>query len=458
MYNRSQHLHFIGIGGVGMAGIAEILLNLGYSVGGSDVRNGHLVEHLSSLGAKIAIGHALENLRPETSVVVYSSAVKEDNPEMVAARGKGIPVIRRAEMLAELMRMKYGLAIAGSHGKTTTTSMTGKLLADAGYDPTVIVGGKVKSASSGALLGHGDFMVTEADESDGSFLLLRPAIAVVTNIDFEHMTHYGSFAQLEQSFREFMESVPFYGLVIACFDDPVVRRLCQNFPRRVMSYGLSTECDLCASNIETSADGSEYDVSFQGQSLGRFFLPVAGVHMVKNSLASIAAGIELGVFADEMRQSLASFPGVARRLETLYQGEQAMVIDDYGHHPTEIRATLDAVRRAYGKERRIVTVFQPHRYTRTQELFAEFLESFSATDVLLVTDVYSAGEERIAAVEADKLTQAIAHSEARYSGDLEQTFSQLLEVFLPGDIVVTLGAGSVTTLGHRFASWLSRED
>ena len=469
MYNRNQLVHFVGIGGVGMAGIAEVLLNLGYGVSGSDLKNSELVEHLRRLGAQINIGHAAANLYKETTVVVYSSAVDPSNPEIVSAKERHIPVIQRAEMLGELMRMKYGIAIAGSHGKTTTTTMIAKILGAVGFDPTVIIGGRVMTGPSGAKLGSGDYLVAEADESDGSFQFLRPAIVVVTNIDREHLTHYGSFGKLEEAFHQFMSGVPFYGLVVACFDDPVVENICQGLGRRVISYGLREDCNFRAIDIEVSGGSSRYFLEQYGVRQCQIEIPIPGVHFVKNSLAAIAVAMEVGVYAEEAVEALKSFPGVARRSQIIFQSEDYLIIDDYGHHPTEIAATILAIKRSWvrgtqgtggdrenlAKYSRLIVAFQPHRYSRTHELFSDFLDCFSGADLLYLTDIYSAGELPIAGVSAEKLASSIQHSDVCYVKDIEELNPRIAQELKSGDVVLTLGAGNIGNVGHELAKTLN---
>ncbi|MFN8389285.1 MAG: UDP-N-acetylmuramate--L-alanine ligase [Bdellovibrionota bacterium] len=471
MYNYNQHLHFIGIGGVGMAGIAEVLLNLGYSLGGSDAKDGPLIQHLRRLGAQVEIGHRAENVLPQTSVVVVSSAIQKENVEMQEALARKIPVISRAEMLAELMRMKYGIAVAGSHGKTTTTSMTAKILVDCGFDPTVIIGGRLLSQTSGASAGTGAYLVAEADESDGSFNLLRPAIAIVTNIDAEHLGHYGSFGALEEAFRQFMECVPFYGLVVACFDDPVVARLSRGLRRRVLSYGLSTDCDISASDIDVHSDGSEFTLHVNGKETGRVKIPLLGTHMVSNALAAIAVGLELGAFPNEACTALRSFPGVARRSEVLFHEDGITVIDDYAHHPREITATLSAIRRGWlsGKKRtdgvgdgesdegRLIVIFQPHRFTRTKELFSDFLTCFGDADRLILTEIYPAGEPEIPGISGQALAAAVQHPYVTFTPNLQDILSSLVPKLRPGDVVITVGAGSVSQLAHQISGILREQ-
>jgi len=467
MYNYNQHLHFIGIGGVGMAGIAEVLLNLNYSVGGSDIKATPLTSHLEKLGAIISIGHRPENIPANTSAAVISSAIMDENPELQEARARGIPVIPRAEMLAELMRMKYGIAVAGSHGKTTTTSMTAKILRDSGFDPTVIIGGRILTQESGASVGTGEYLVAEADESDGSFCFLRPAIAVVTNIDEEHLGHYGSFGALEQSFQQFMNAVPFYGLVVACFDDPVVSRLAKTLKRRVVSFGLSPENDFSASDVTVHQRGSEYTLRINGEDIRRVTLPLLGSHMVSNSLAAIAVAVELGATPDEACDALKTFPGVARRSEVLGEANGIVVVDDYAHHPREILATLAAIRRGWIVNRtveasdplgRLIVLFQPHRFSRTKELFSDFLTCFQDADRVILGEIYPAGEKEIPGISGAALAAAVQHQYVSFVPDLQQCIPDVIRILKPGDVVVTVGAGSVGQLGPKILDQLNQID
>ncbi len=465
MYHRDLHLHFVGIGGVGMAGIAEILLNLGYSVSGSDLKPSQLTEHLLSLGANIHFGHAEQNLPLNTSVVVISSAVRDDNPEVMEAKRRGVAVIPRAAMLAELMRMKYGIAVAGSHGKTTTTSLIAKTLTDARLDPTVVIGGRVISTKTGARLGHGEYLVAEADESDGSFGLLRPAIAIVTNIDAEHLAHYGSFGALEEAFLNFMASVPFYGLVVACLDDPVVARLLPRLTRRVTTYGLNPGADWLATDIRFEGERSYFSVQKNGVHFCNVSLPLAGAHMVRNTLAAIAAAYELRVESGTIVNSLSDVPGVSRRSEVIARDAGVLVLDDYGHHPTEIRCTLEAIknghvaawRSQFGENGRLLVVFQPHRYSRTRELFSEFLTAFSAADEVVITDIYPAGEEPIAGVSGRLLAEALQHPKIFFAESLSDIAQYLAARVHPGDVVLTLGAGNVCQVAYELKGLLIQE-
>jgi UDP-N-acetylmuramate--alanine ligase len=452
MYNQNIKLHFIGIGGVGMAGIAEVLLNLGYSVSGSDIQKGALTEHLCEFGAKIRIGHDKRNITQDINVVVYSSAISQDNPELVMAKELGIPVIARAEMLAELMRMKYGVVVAGSHGKTTTTSMIAKIMRDGGLDPTVIVGGRLLNQESGANVGSGQYLVAESDESDGSFCLLRPAIAVVTNIDREHLQFYGSFGALEESFTEFMTSVPFYGLVVACIDDPVVARISKTLQRRVVTYGLTPQADIYAKDLKFSQGKSSFALVVHNEELGRVNIALPGSHMISNALAAIAVGLELGIYAEEAATALETFAGVARRSELVGEVNGIKVFDDYAHHPTEIAATLRAIKSGYLAENdsgRLYAIFQPHRFSRTRDLFSDFLGAFSEADKLTVVEIYRASEEEIPGVSGELLCDAIFHADKSYINDLKEVPALLVDELLPGDVVITLGAGSVGSAGRE---------
>jgi UDP-N-acetylmuramate--alanine ligase len=450
MYNSSKHhLHFIGIGGVGMAGIAEVLLNLGYSVSGSDLKSSKLVEHLTSLGAKVSFGHRAENVPANTTVVVVSSAINPNNPELLISQERKLQVIPRAMMLSELMRMKYGIAVGGAHGKTTTTTMIAHTLKER-LDPVVIIGGRVLTEKSGARVGLGEFLVAEADESDGSFCLLKPAIAVATNIDAEHLSHYGSMSKLEESFQQFLSSIPFYGLAVICGDDPVLSKLSKTLGRRVLSYGLSPENDLYASDLVTNRGKTTFKVFSSGKLLATVTLPMPGIHMVCNSLAAFGVGMELGLEGEEIANSLESFPGVARRSEVLFDQDGILLVDDYGHHPTEISATLSSLRRSYVEEGgRLVVLFQPHRYSRTRELFVEFITAFEAADEVIISDIYSAGEEEISGISGEKLASALQHKNARFIPNLADAVEGLVRNAKAGDVYVTLGAGSVSAVAHE---------
>jgi len=448
MYKKNQKIHFVGIGGIGMSGIAELLLNLNYQVSGSDLRESAILERLRGLGGRAVIGHRAENVQG-ADVVVVSSAVRPDNPEVAQARAQNIPVIPRAEMLAELMRMKYGVAIAGSHGKTTTTSLISTVLAHGGLDPTMVIGGRLNSLGTNAKLGRGDFLVAEADESDGSFLLLSPTVAVVTNIDPEHLDHYGDMRNLKEAFLQFMNKVPFYGLTVVCLDHPTVRSLLPEVRKRLTSYGLSRQADFRAEDVRWEGWQSRFRVCRREEELGEIRLRIPGVHNVTNALAAVAVGDELGLPFPVIREGLEGFDGIHRRFEK--RGERAgiLVVDDYGHHPAEIRATLEAART--GKVRRILAVFQPHRYSRTQLCFEDFLGAFHNADILVVTDIYAAGEKELMGVHARNLAEGIrsqGHRDVHYLPGFAQIVDFLRGQVQEGDMVLTLGAGDVYRVGE----------
>jgi UDP-N-acetylmuramate--alanine ligase len=440
---RVRHVHFVGVGGIGMSGLAEILRNLDFDVSGSDLREGENTHALVRLGVRIDVGHRAQNVEG-ADVIVFSSAIKKDNPELVRAGELGIPVISRAEMLAELMRLKYGVAIAGSHGKTTTTSLVATVLRSAGLDPTVVVGGRMASFGSNAKLGQGDLLVAEADESDGSFLRLTPTIGVVTNIDPEHLDHYGTHENLKDAFVEFIEKVPFYGLAVLCLDHPDVQDILPRVHRRHVTYGLSPQADYSARDVQAVGTSMSFEAFRRGESLGRYSVRMPGQHNVLNTLACIAVADELAVPLDVMKQALSTFHGVARRFTITGEPRGITLVDDYGHHPAEVRATLAAARRAYGG--RVITAFQPHRYTRTQALFDEFACAFNDADIVYVTDVYPAGEERIAGAEGGPLAAAMrshGHHQATYVSDRAELIRSLVQVARPGDVVISLGAGNI---------------
>ncbi len=443
---RVRHVHFVGVGGVGMSGLAEILRSLEFDVSGSDLKPSGTTQRLGGIGVRIDIGHRAENVAG-ADVVVYSSAIKHENPELVEARALGTPVISRAEMLAELMRLKYGVAVAGSHGKTTTTSLIATVLRSAGLDPTVVVGGKMAALGSNARLGAGDLLVAEADESDGSFLRLTPTIAVVTNIDPEHLDHYGSHSTLKDAFVEFAARVPFYGLAVLCLDHAHVQDILPKIQRRHVTYGLNPQADYAARAIQFRGLETSFNAYRRGVSLGGFTVKMPGAHNVLNCLATIAVADELEVPLDVTKQALSTFGGVARRFSVVGRSKGRTLVDDYGHHPAEIRATLEAARRAFsGEDHRVVVAFQPHRHTRTRDLFDDFSRAFNEADVLLVTDIYAAGEAPIPGVSAEKLVQSIrehGHHAAHYVPDKNELPSMLEQLTREGDIVIALGAGDV---------------
>jgi UDP-N-acetylmuramate--alanine ligase len=449
MFFTARRVHFVGIGGSGMSGIAEVLLNLHYEVSGSDQRRSAATERLKKLGARIWEGHSEAHVEGAEAVVV-SSAVKPDNPEVLEARRRQIPVIPRGEMLAELMRLKYGIAVAGSHGKTTTTSMVAAVLAAASLDPTLVVGGRLNSVGSSARLGKGEFIVVESDESDRSFLHLAPILALITTIDREHLDCYGSFDDLQRAYAEFANRVPFYGAAILCTDDPGVRQIVPMLRRRVVAYGTDN-ADLLICDIQCGHMESKFALCYRGQDLGRFQLAVPGRHNALNAAAAVAVGLELKISLQKIRQGLADFRGVERRFQVRGEVGGVTVVDDYGHHPTEIRATLAAAREC--KFKRVIVLFQPHRHTRTALLMDEFAHCFELCDRLYVGDIYGAGESPIEGVTAAALVeriQAAGFSAVEYGPDAERVLDQLAGIVQEGDAVITLGAGNVWQLGDRF--------
>ncbi len=453
MYGRPRAIHFIGIGGSGMSGLAEVLLTTGCRVSGSDLKASDVTDRLVEAGARVFIGHHERNVLG-AEIVVYSSAVKPDNPELLAAHRLALPVIPRAEMLGELMRMRYGIAVGGAHGKTTVTSMTGAVLLAGGLDPTIVVGGRLHALGTNARLGHGQFLVAEADESDGSFVRLSPAIAVITNLDREHMDHYGTMPGLEDAFLEFADRVPFYGLVVLCADDPALMRIAPRITRRTVTYGLDAG-QLRAVDLELTAQGGRCVVEAAGARLGVLTIPVVGRHNMANALAAVAIGLELDVPFAQIADGLSRFEGVGRRFETKGESNGVLVVDDYGHHPTEIVATLAAARQL-GRGR-VIVCFQPHRYSRTRLLANEFGAAFDAADEVLVTDIYAAGETPIEGVTAETVVGAArshGHRNVVYAGDLARAEALLREMVRPHDLVLTLGAGDVTRLGPRLLASL----
>lgn len=453
---KTRHLHFVGIGGIGMSGIAEVLANLGYEVTGSDLVKSETTKHLVKVGCKIVTGHAGENVG-EADVVVISSAVKNDNPEVAAARQAGIPVVPRAAMLNELMRMKYGIAIAGSHGKTTTTSMVATIMAEANLDPTVVIGGKLGSLGTNARLGEGDFLVAEADESDGSFLQLTPTIAVVTNIDNEHMDHYGTFDEIRSAFRRFVDKVPFYGRAILCVDDTEVAGMIADLERPVITYGLTAQADVAASDIVHDGFTSTFTAFLSGDRLGEVQLPVPGLHNVYNSLAAIAVGLELEVPFDVIAGALANYTGTQRRFQKKGHSAGITVYDDYAHHPAEISATLSATRK--GWKGRVVALFQPHRFSRTKELLPEFGMAFHNADRVLVCDIYAAGEDQIDDLTGEDVARSITshgHRSAEYVGGCDEAVKRAVNELEDGDLLLTLGAGDVWKAGEQILERLGK--
>ncbi len=451
MFAPTQRVHFIGIGGIGMSGIAEILLTLGYAVSGSDLRGSAVTERLAGLGATIYVGHRAENAAA-SDVVVTSSAVAKDNPEVVEARARKIPVIQRAEMLAELMRLKYGIAIAGMHGKTTTTTMVAAVLAGGGLDPTVVVGGRVDAFGSNARLGRSQYLVAEADESDRSFLKLPPILAVVTNLDREHMESYAGMEDVERCFVEFMDKVPFYGAVTACVDNAMLRGILPRVKRRVYTYGESEDADfrvrMVLSQDSRTSGTQRFEVVAKGLVLGPFELHFPGKHNVLNATAAVAIGVQLGIAPEKIAEGLATFRGVNRRFQVRGVAAGVTVVDDYGHHPTEVKATLQAAKECgHG---RVLVLFQPHRYTRTRDLMGEFAGAFADADVVEVLDVYAASEEPIEGVNGESLAGAIRYKKGGgvgYAGSMEEGVARMVSAARAGDVVLTMGAGSVSQAG-----------
>lgn len=450
-FGKATHIHFVGIGGIGMSGIAELLINLEYDVSGSDLKDTAVTKRLTSLGGNISIGHRGEHVG-EADVVVYSSAVGQDNPEILEARDRNIPVIPRAEMLAELMRLKYGIAIAGAHGKTTTTSMVASILMCGHLDPTVVIGGRLDIwGGSNAKLGQGDILLAEADESDGSFLALSPTIAVVTNMDHEHVDHYGSMEAIRQTFVNFINKIPFYGMAIVCLDNEEIQGIIPELRKRCLTYGMTSQADLRARGVEQEGLGVSFEVNYKDRSLGRMVVGMPGEHNVLNALAATAVGLELDLDTGVIREGLRSLGGLERRFHVKGQKGDILVLDDYGHHPTEIVATLKTAKECW-PERRLVVAFQPHRYTRTKAVFDRFVISFNEADVLVVTSIYSAGEDPIDGVTGEGLAQGIkehGHKEVIFCPQEEEVLSTLLSVIRPGDLVITLGAGNIYGVGDR---------
>jgi len=461
---KTRRIHFVGVGGIGMSGIAELLANLGYVVSGSDARRSAVTDRLESLGVTVRVGHGAANVGG-ADVVVYSSAVRPDNPEVAEATRRRIPVIPRAEMLAELMRLRFGIAVAGAHGKTSTTSMVALVLERAGLDPTAVIGGRLSAFGSNARLGRGEYMVAEADESDRSFLKLSPSIAVVTNIDREHMDAYGSFADLQQAFIDFANKVPFYGAVVACADDAELSRVMPKFKRRVISYGIdSAEAGLAAIGVTLEGYGSRCTVEHRERrggagstTLGELTLAVPGRHSILNALAAVAVGLELDVPFAKIAGALAEFRGAERRFEQRGVINGITVVDDYGHHPTEIAAVLAAARA--GKPKRIVVAFQPHRYTRTRDLMDEFGAALATADEVVLTGIYAASEEPLPGITIEALADTVNQrrsSPVHLVAKLEDMAARVADIARPGDLVITLGAGSIASLAGQLVAELER--
>jgi len=444
MFRKIKAIHFVGIGGSGMSGIAEILLSSSYQVSGSDVRESSVTNRLKDMGAKVFIGHNPANI-VGTEVVVVSSAIKPDNPELIAAQYRGIPIIPRAEMLAELMRMKYGIAVAGAHGKTTTTSMLAHILSDTELDPTVIIGGRLNKFNSNAKLGKGELLVTEADESDGSFMRLSPTISVVTNLDEEHLDHYkGGMAEIAETFLAFMNKVPFFGVVVACKDDERLAALFPRVTRRLLTYGLRGDADISAANIRTDGFNMIFELMVRGANLGEIKLSVPGAYNVRNALAAITVGLEFDLSIESMRSSLQKFTGADRRFHRVGKVRGREMVDDYAHHPTEILATLEAAKSGY--DGRVIAVFQPHRYSRLSQCWDRFLNSFADADHVVVVPVYPAGENEIPNINSQRFSEELSarHPSVSYLADLNGLADHLLETTTEGDLILGLGAGSIS--------------
>lgn len=453
MFHKIRRIHFVGIGGTGMCGIAEVLANQGYQVSGSDLSEGDTTRRLERLGCRIAIGHAAENVK-DAQVVVVSTAVQESNPEVVTARSRGIPVIPRAEMLGELMRMKFGIAVAGAHGKTTTTWLVSLVVDRGGLDPTMVVGGRLRAFDSNARLGQGGYLVAEADESDGSFLHLTPTLAVITNLDREHMDHYGTMEKVRETFLRFANSVPFYGATILCLDDPLAKGLIPDLHRRVVTYGFSDDAEFRATGRRMEGSKNVFTVLERGKPLGQVALAVPGIHNVKNALAAVAIGVELGIPFDKIREGLAEFSGIARRMEIRSDADDLLVMDDYAHHPTEIDATLQAVGEGFPGRRRVV-IFQPHRYSRTKDLGSAFGPALAKAERIVVVPIYAAGEKPIPGIDSGTIadsTRAAGNADVTRVESWEEAVDHLLPELRAGDLVMTLGAGDVWKAGDLLAA------
>jgi len=467
MFERFRTIHFVGIGGIGMSGIAEVLHNLGYEITGSDLKESETIMRLRVLGMKVSIGHRPENI-DDAHVVVVSSAVSDRNPEVIAAKERSIPVIPRAEMLAELGRLKYGILVAGAHGKTTTTSLLATVLAHGGIDPTVVIGGKLRATGSNARLGQGEFIVAEADESDGSFLKLSPTIAIVTNIDREHMDFFKDMGALKDAFVSFINKVPFYGLSILCIENQFVREILPRIHRKYITYGFSREADISADSVTQGYLSITFSVHYKGKKLGNFLVPLPGVHNVLNSLASIAVGVELKMDIEKIKEGLRSFSGIQRRFEFKGEAGGIRVFDDYGHHPAEIQATLKAAKESLvvgaqtGRtgEGRLIVLFQPHRYSRTRDLLEEFASSFTQADALYLMDIYPAGEKPVDGVTSERLLNAMNQRglvNVTYAPDRTLLVKNLVAILRPKDFLLTLGAGDVWKVGEELLQEMREE-
>ncbi|MBU1568533.1 MAG: UDP-N-acetylmuramate--L-alanine ligase [Proteobacteria bacterium] len=458
MYRKTKHIHFVGVGGIGMSGIAELLLNLGYKVSGSDLHSTGITENLARLGGHIYQGHDGAWIAG-ASVVVTSSAISPDNPEVVKAKESNIPVIMRAEMLAELMRLKkYGIAIAGSHGKTSTTSMVAWMLSHAGLDPTIVIGGKVDSLGGNAKLGDGEFLVAEADESDGSFLKLSPVLEVITNIDLEHLDYYRDLDHIKHTFLQFIDKIPFYGAAIVCLDDPSIADILPAIKKRIITYGLTPQSDVYGENITWKDGRVHFMVKNVAGELGSLHIAPPGMHNVYNALAVVCVGLELELPFEKIQGALQSFAGVQRRMQKKGEVDGITVVDDYGHHPTEIRATLGAIKQAW-PEKRLVVLFQPHRYSRTKALFKEFQTCFHKADYLIMTDIYAASEQPLEGVTSESLLAAtMQHGQrnTRYIGDVDKMAVEVSTMIEKDDLVLTLGAGNIVRVGEELLSLLQQ--
>ncbi len=461
VFGKTRHIHMVGIGGIGMSGMAEILLQRGYKVTGSDGSVSETTERLAKLGAKIYVGHSGSNIEG-ADVVVYTSAVQaEENLETRTAMERGIPVIKRAEMLAELMRMKYGIGIAGTHGKTTTTTMTGLVVQAGDFDPTIIVGGRVHSFDkTNAVVGSGDIIIVEADEFDRTFLRLSPSLAVITNVDVEHMDIYDDDEDIKNAFVEFANKVPFYGAVVVCLDDPMVRSIIPRIDRRMISYGFTPQAKVRAVDAKQGAMKSSFTVYYEEKELGRVSIKAPGEHNIRNALASIAIGLELEMDFESIKNGLKKYTGIFRRFQVKYEDEDLLIIDDYAHHPTEVKATLQAIKKGWPK-RRVVAVFQPHLYSRTQELYQDFGLSFFDAEQIVITDIYPSREEPIEGVTGDLIAEtakSYGHRGVHYVEDKKELPSRLSEIVEPGDIVVTMGAGDIYKYGELYVQMLEKSE
>jgi UDP-N-acetylmuramate--alanine ligase len=459
MYRKTKHIHFVGIGGIGMSGIAELLVNLGYKVSGSDLHSTGITKNLAKLGGIIFQGHDGAWIEG-ASVVVTSSAISADNPEVVKARESGVPVIMRAEMLAELMRLKkYGIAIAGSHGKTSTTSMVSWMLSFAGLDPTIVIGGKVDALGGNAKLGEGEFLVAEADESDGSFLKLSPVLEVITNIDLEHLDFYRDLEHIKNTFLQFIDKIPFYGAAIICLDDQNIADILPVIKKRIITYGLTPQSDVYGENIDWQDGRIHFTVKSANGELGRLHIAPPGIHNVYNALATVCVGLELELPFEKIQGALQSFAGVQRRMQKKGEVNGITVVDDYGHHPTEIRATLAAIKQAW-PEKRLVVLFQPHRFSRTKALFKEFQTCFHKADYLIMTDIYAASEQPLEGVTSESLLAATMHHgqrNTRYIGRVDGMAAEVLPMLGKGDLVLTLGAGNIVKVGEELLTLLQQQ-